>query len=410
MFRFVVVVSLLLVPALARPDPLSLEAALALAEARSPDVAAQSAGVAAAHAAAAAAGRLPDPQLVVGIENLPVSGPERWSLTREAMTMRKVGLMQELPNGARRRAEADAARAADERALAEQRVRGLEVRRDTALAWLERHYLERRAALLDALQRENALFTAAIDAQLAAGRALPADALGPRAEATELADRRDELDAALARSRAGLRRWVGAAGDGPLAGEPPDFAIDGEPLRTHVHEHPDLAVFAPMTAMAQAEVHAAEAARRPDWGVELSYGRRASAFGDMLSLQVTMGLPLFRRARQEPMVEARRQSLARVEAEREAMTLDHQRDLEGDLASYAAQTRQLERLRNERLPLARQKVDYQYASYRGGRVEIAAVLEARRELAETELRALDLEAARAAAAAKLYYTYGEGAR
>lgn len=150
------------------------------------------------------------------------------------------------------------------------------MRRDTALAWLERHYLERRAALLDALQRENALFTAAIDAQLAAGRALPADALGPRAEATELADRRDELDAALARSRAGLRRWVGAAGDGPLAGEPPDFAIDGEHLRTHVHEHPDLAVFAPMTAMAQAEVHAAEAARRPDWGVELSYGRRAS--------------------------------------------------------------------------------------------------------------------------------------
>ncbi|MFO1402922.1 MAG: TolC family protein, partial [Steroidobacteraceae bacterium] len=138
MSRFLVVVSLLLVPALARPDPLSLDAALALAEAHSPDVAAQSAGVAAARAAAVAAGRLPDPQLLVGIENLPVSGPERWSLTREAMTMRKVGLMQELPNGARRRAEADVARAAGERALAEQRVRRLEVRRDTALAWLER--------------------------------------------------------------------------------------------------------------------------------------------------------------------------------------------------------------------------------------------------------------------------------
>lgn len=123
MFRFVVVVSLLLVPALARPDPLSLEAALALAEARSPDVAAQSAGVAAAHAAAAAAGRLPDPQLVVGIENLPVSGPERWSLTREAMTMRKVGLMQELPNGARRHAEADAARAGRARARRAARAR-----------------------------------------------------------------------------------------------------------------------------------------------------------------------------------------------------------------------------------------------------------------------------------------------
>ncbi|MFO1399724.1 MAG: TolC family protein [Steroidobacteraceae bacterium] len=203
---------------------------------------------------------------------------------------------------------------------------------------------------------------------------------------------------------------MGAAGDAPLAGEPPDFAIDAGELRTHVHEHPDLAVFAPMTAMAQAEVHAAEAARRPDWGVELSYGRRAPAFGDMLSLQFTMGLPLFWHARQEPAIEARRQALARIEAERAAMTLDHQRDLEGDLAGYAAQTRQLERLRTQRLPLAQQKVDYQYASYRGGRVGLAAVLEARRERVEIELRALDLEAARAAAAAKIHYIYGEGAQ
>lgn len=111
------------------------------------------------------------------------------------------------------------------------------------------------------------------------------------------------------------------------------------------------------------------------------------------------------------MVEARRQSLARVEAEREAMTLDSQRDLEGDLASYAAQTRQLERLRNERLPLARQKVDYQYASYRGGRVRDPPPCWRRGVSSpRPELRALDLEAARAAAAAKLYYTYGEGAR
>ncbi|MCC7463109.1 MAG: TolC family protein [Gammaproteobacteria bacterium] len=410
MFRFKVALFLSLIPAIAWPEALSLDVALVLASGQAPDVVEQSASVATARAAARSAGRLPDPQLLIGIENLPVSGPERWSLTREAMTMYKLGLMQALPNGARRRAEADAAHAAVERAAAAQRVRQLEIRRDTALAWLERYYLERRTALLDGLQRENELFTAAIDAQLAAGRVSPADALGPRAEAADLADRRDELAAALQRARAALRRWVGPAGDAPLAGEPPTLPIDADRMRTHVHEHLDLAVYVPMTAMAQAEVHAAEAARRPDWGMELSYGRRGAAFGDMLSLQVTMGLPLFQRARQGPTVEARRQALARVEAERAVMLRDHQRDLEAELASYASRSSQLQRLRAVRLPLARQKVDYQLASYRGGRVEIASVLQARRELIETELRALDLEAARAAAAARLYYVYGEGAQ
>lgn len=411
MFRFVVVLHLVLAPALARPDPLSLEAALALAEAHSPDAAAQSAGVAAAQAAVRSAGRLPDPQIVVGIENLPVSGPERWSLTRESMTMRKVGLMQALPNGAQRRAAADAARAAAERALAEQRVRRVEIRRDTALAWLERYYLERRDALLDALQRENALFAASVEAQLVAGDALPADALAPREAAAELEDRRDELAAALASARSALRRWVGAAAaDGPLAEEAPQFAIDAGQLRTRVHEHLDLAVYAPMTAMAKAELHAAEAARRPDFGVELSYGRRGAVFGDMVSLQVRMGLPLFARSRQAPTIDARRQALARVAAERDAMLRDHQQELEADLAVHEAQTRQLERLRTLRLPLARQKVEYQLASYRGGRVGIDDVLAARRELVETELRALQLEGERAAAAARLYFIYGEGAQ
>ena len=142
----------------------------------------------------------------------------------------------------------------------------------------------------------------------------------------------------------------------------------------------------------------------------VSYGKRAAAFGDMVSLQVTMGLPLFAGARQEPAIEVRRQALVRVEAERAVMLREHQRDLEVDLAGYHALTRQLERLRTLRLPLARQAVDYQLASYRAGRGELRGVLQARRELIETRLRELELEAARAAAAAKLHYIYGEGAR
>ena len=56
-------------------DPLTFDQALALAEATAPQLRASALGVEAASAASAAAGRLPDPQLRFGIDNLPVSGP-----------------------------------------------------------------------------------------------------------------------------------------------------------------------------------------------------------------------------------------------------------------------------------------------------------------------------------------------
>lgn len=386
-------------------EPLSFDAALDIASRTSPDIAAQTLSVEAARSAAIAAGRLPDPKLAVGIENLPVTGTDQWSLTRDFMTMRKVGVMQNLPNRAKREAQTDAAEANIMRAEAQRRVSIISVRRDAALAWLNRYYLEQRGALLDDLDRENQLFAQAIQAQLADGRGMPADAIAPRQEAAEIADRRDDLAAQIAQSKAQLKRWVGAAAEEQLQGTPPVLAIDSQHLRDHVHEHPDLAVFVPLTQIAQAEVHESEAGKRPDWGVELAYGRRGGAFSDMVTLQFTLDLPLFAKTRQDPLIQARRQELARVESERDAMLRDHTQELDSDLAEYEVATRRLTRQREVHLPLARQKVDYQFASYRGGKADLDSVLAARRGLIDQQLAEIDLEAKRAAVAARLYYSY-----
>lgn len=122
-------------------DPLGFEEALRIAERSLDDLAAQSAGVDAARSAARAAGRLPDPKLAFGIDNLPATGPDQWRLDRDFMTMRKVGLMQDFPNGARRHAEVAAAGAAVDEAEAQRRVRLLAVRTGAALAWLDRYYV-----------------------------------------------------------------------------------------------------------------------------------------------------------------------------------------------------------------------------------------------------------------------------
>ena len=409
MYRYVLLVSLGGVAGLAGAEPLSFDAALRIATRSSPDIAVQATSVEAARSASMAAGRLPDPKLAVGIENLPATGAERWSLTRDFMTMRKVGLMQDVPNGAKREARAAAANAAVAQAEAERLVSILTVRRDTALAWLDRYYLERRSALFDELDRENQLLARAVQAQFAAGRDMPAEVLAPRQEAADIADRRDEVAGEIAKSKAVLRRWVGVAAEEPLAGEPPPLTLDTEHLREHVHEHPDLAVFVPMTQMAQAEVHEAEAMKRPDWGVELAYGRRGAAFSDMVSLQFTFDLPLFTKTRQDPQIQAKRQELSRVETQRDAMLRDHTQELEAALAEYEVVARQLTRQRDVRLPLAREKVDYQFASYRAGKSDLGSVLAARRELIDQRLRQIELEGKHARAAARLYYFYGPGA-
>jgi outer membrane protein, heavy metal efflux system len=409
MFRCVLLICFLGAAGFAAAEPLTFDAALALATRTSPDIAVQTASVEAAQSASVAAGRLPDPKLTVGVENFPVTGEERGSLTRDFMTMRKVGLMQDVPNGGKRESRAAAAAANTERAGAERRVSILAVRRDTALAWLARYYLERRGALFDELDRENQVFDQSVQAQFAGGRGMPADVVVPKQEAAEIADRRDELASEIAKSKATLRRWTGAAGDEPLAGDPPALTLDTVHLRGHIHEHPELAVFVPMTQMAQAEVHEAEAGKRPDWGVELSYGRRGSSFSDMVSLQFTLDLPLFTRTRQDPQIAAKRQELNRVESQREAMLRDHTQELDAELAEYEMATRQLARLREAHLPLAQQKVDYQFASYRAGKADLTAVLNARRELIDERLKDIELDAKRAATVAKLYFFYGPGA-
>ncbi|HEY9106520.1 MAG TPA: heavy metal RND transporter, partial [Roseateles sp.] len=86
--------------AAAQAAAVGFEQALLLAEQRSAALAARQATADGAQQARTAAGRLPDPKLAVGVENFPVSGPDRFSWNRESMTMRRVGVMQDVPNAA----------------------------------------------------------------------------------------------------------------------------------------------------------------------------------------------------------------------------------------------------------------------------------------------------------------------
>jgi outer membrane protein TolC len=392
---------------LAMAAPLSFTSALDLAERQSPALAANVAQIGAAQSMAVPAGALPDPKLVAGLDNFDVSGADRWRPNGDFMTMQRIGVMQEFPNSEKRRAREEVATAGIDVAQTQGRVVRLQVRRDTALAWLNRYYLEQKLAIFDELEDERQALAVAVKARIAGGQGQASDALLPMQEEAQLGDRRDDLARDIAKAKASLRRFVGSDADEALAGEPPTLEVDPVALHRHVHAHPELRIFEAQLQKTSAEVREAKAAKKSDWGVELDFQRRAPQFGNMVSVQFTFDLPFFPARRQDPLIAAKERDLDRIDAEREAMLREHTNALDNDLADLAALSSQLDRARNTSLTLAREKVDLQAASYQSGKGELIALLDARRELIDARLRVIDLEGQRAAVAATLKFAYGE---
>lgn len=397
-------VALACASAAAAAAPLSFPQALVLAEREAPTLALTVARIEASRQAARSAGELPDPKLSVGIENFPVGGPDRYRLTRDFMTMQRLAWMQEFPNAAKRAARVELAQAKIERAQAEQALARVLARREAALAWIERRALERQLTQLQALEQENALLQRVVNAQLQGGKGMPADALMPRQEAAMLAERRDELEAKRAQALAQLRRWVGEAAAADLEGELPAWETVPATLHARLHQHPEFLGLDAMARMLDAEVREAEAMKKPDWGVELAYQRRGPGFGDMVSLMLSVDLPLFPQRRQEPQIAAKLAERRAVDAEREAMRREHEQMLEADLADWQRLARAVARARGELLRLAEQRVELALAAYRAGSGSLSEVVAARRERAELLLKAIAMEGERDAMAARLQLT------
>jgi len=388
-------------------EALSFDAALALAVSETPALRAEAAQIDAARQAAIPAGELPNPRLALGIDNLPISGPDRFSLSRDFMTMQRIGVMQEFPNEAKRGARVDAARGRVALTQAQTRITRLAVLRETALAWIARDAVERQLARIDALDGENRLFDAAVRARLAGGKGSALEAVASRQEAALIEARRDELTARRQQSIAALKRWVGPRAAAPLTGAAPDWPIARAALEHALNGHPELAIFEPKGRVLDAEAAEARAEKKPDWALELAYLKRGSQFGDMAMVQVSFDLPVFAATRQDPKIAAKLAERVGLDAEREAVLREHAAMLEADFAEYQRLVNAVKRQRGVLLPLAGEKVDLALAGWRGGKGELVDLVMARRERIDAELMAIALEGDLRQMAARLHYAYSE---
>ncbi len=272
---------------------LPLEEVIDRALREAPQVASAEATLEAAQVVAPSAGRLPDPQLMTGVENLPVDTADRFSFTRDFMTMRKIGLMQSFPARDKRRLQGERAERAIDVAQAELQKSRFDTARAAAEAWIAVAVAEQLLARLREIKSETDLQATAVRAALESGRASAAEALGAQTLAARLDERILALEQDAQMKRAELSRWIGTEAVRSLGPLPSDREVEHamDTLLAGVPEHAPLAPLVARLAAARTEVELARAEKHPDWSTELSYAKRGAEFSDMVSLEFRIGLP-----------------------------------------------------------------------------------------------------------------------
>lgn len=353
-------------PLLASTAPLTLQQATQRALERAPMLDARRSGVVAASEERARAGALPDPVLTVGIDNLPITGSDAFNFGADEMTMKRVGVRQDIPAHAKREAQRTLADRRIDEASAQQRADGLAVQRATAETWIDLWAAQQTIDALSHLREQAALAAKVAKAQVAAGGS-PADALAAQAAVLEIDNRIEEATAMREIARTSLARWTGERDVDPSGA--PDFdhlPVAEDRLLADVDHAGVLLPIGAQVETAAAAVDAARAERHPDWSLSAAYGQRDGGRSDMVMVEVGIGLPLFTRDRQDHGIAARQADYQAALDNREDRRRELTASIQAALARWHALQRQVALHEEQMLPVARDRSALALAAYRSG--------------------------------------------
>lgn len=382
--------------ATAAPEGLGLDEALRRATSVAPSAKAARASVAASEHAAARADQLPDPTLKLGIDSLPVTGPDRFRSNADFMTMRRIGVEQQWVSRAKRQARSNLARRSVEAAEAGQLDKLAHIRVETGKAWLSVLYKQRALALSRSIEREMEGELSGVRAAHRGARASASDVLEVRAELLLGGDGVDAAEQDLHTALIGLRRWTRTE-TGVVSDEAPKLEAAGTRLALPNLERMHPAVLGARRALelADADAGAAVHESRPDWSFEAGFAQRGSQYSNMVSFGVSIPLSIHRAQRQDREIAEKAALGTRARLDYEEALLETRSSIEARSRMLDSLKRRIARLQKELLPTAAQQVETVLADYRGGTGTLTAVFKARRAALERRLQvnALEQEAA-----------------
>lgn len=381
---------------------LSLDQALQMATQRSASSQAAAVSVQATREVAAKANQLPDPMLKFGVDNLPVTGPDKYSLTRDFMTQRRVGIEQQWVSLEKRTARAERGQRAVESEEANYLTNVAKVREETALAWINVLYAQRTVKLLKALENETSQDLTTGQAAMRGGKVSASDVLQAQLALSQAKDRNYKAEQALKSARTVLARWIAVPVES-VADALPELTshVTNLPVQKLEKYHPMLLNARRAITLADAETTVATKERNPDWSFEAGYAQRGSRYSNMVSVGVSIPLPVNRAQKQDRDIAEKSALGTKARMQYEDALRELQAKIQDQSLTVISLKERATQLKSQLLPTASQQVEVATAAYRSGTGNLAAVFSARRMALDAEIQVLDVEKEAATTWAKL---------
>ena len=378
-----------------------LEVLVAHALAVSPRITAAAARADAARLRIAPAGARPDPMIMAGVQNFPVTDPG----FADFMTMKMIGVGQTIPYAGKLSLRTQVAQRELSAGLAALEDTRLEVAAAVKRAYYDLAYLDQALDIADRNQRLLIDFMKVTEARYGVGTGGQTDVLRVRVEAARLG----ETAVALSEQRRATLATINGVLDRPsdtpvnnpriprpvvraaIADSARDIRFASAVLGARAADSPlpsveTLQAMAerrnPMLrrdeAMIAAQAMRVEVARKehlPDFDVSLSYGQR-DGFSDMVTALVSIPIPLQKGRKQDQMVAMERAELAAVEADRQERINTLRADVARLHAELERDRAQLALYAKAILPQGRAVLAAATAGYPVGRADFLSLLDA----------------------------------
>jgi len=363
-----------------------LEQALDLAVQRSESLRSARLGATSASEMVRAAGQQADPMLMVGIENLPVTGADRFSTTAEGMTMKRIGITQEWVSSEKRSAREAAAQALANRESVMERVAAAETRLQTALVYLDAYYAGEVLKLTTRSEEHSREEFQAGKARLSTTRASSSDVLALASAVAVAEDESGEVRQQQDAAMAALKRWVGVSPE--ALSSPTSKQLPSE--FDYVGAHPVVVTKQREIELARRDAELVRLARKPSWTWEVAYGQR-QGMSDLMTMGVTIPLQLGHEVKQDRETAAKYALVDKAEAELE----EARRAAAGEYSALMSDAKRLqdrvERFRAGVVTALSQRTSVALAAYRSNEVNLETVFQARHAEVEAQRKLLTLQ-------------------
>jgi outer membrane protein TolC len=285
------------------------------------------------------------------------------------------------------------------------------IQRDTALAWLDRYYAEALVAVIAQQAAEARLEIVAAEGAYRAGRGSQADVFAAHGALAGFEDMASEFGRRVRTARTALARWIGDTAEAPLADKPAigSIRLDTAALDTELGHHPEISVLTRQEDIAATEARLAQADKKADWSVEVSYAQRGAAYSNMVSVGVSIPLQWDQKNRQNRELTAKLALADQAKARREEALRAHINEVRTMIAEWENGHERLARYDREIVPLARERTRAALAAYQGGKANLTDLLLARRNEIDVLMKAAGLEAEVARLWAQLNFLFPDSA-